>query len=95
LIFFKKKINNRIPTLLRIQSNVIMEKITILRIFAWFPLIGMLGPDVVAMFTSKAYHIPTYHVVGEVALAALIGVLSLIILKYNRKQAADQISTVQ
>lgn len=72
-----------------------MEKITILRIFAWFPLIGMLGPDIVAKLTSKAYRIPTYHIVAELVLAVLIAVLSAVIFKYNRKNTDDQVSPVQ
>lgn len=72
-----------------------MERITILRIFAWFPLIGMLGPDMVAKLTSKAYRLPTYHIIVEISLAVLIVVLSVFITRYNRKHAADQVAPVQ
>lgn len=62
-----------------------MEELKIFRIFAGFPLLGLLLPDLSSMFVSTSQGIPFIHIYIEFFLLLSIAICTIGIW-YNQKQ---------
>lgn len=71
------------------QISTIMEKLTILRMFFCFPLVGLLLPDAGILLSSYPGHIPVIHVVIEASLLLCISLCTAAI-AYSKRKNQDQ-----
>ncbi|WP_143065158.1 hypothetical protein [Mucilaginibacter gossypiicola] len=66
-----------------------MEKLTILRMFFCFPLVGLLVPDAGILLSNYPGHVPLMHVVIETALLVCIA-LCTVAIAYGKRRNQDQ-----
>ncbi|UOE51422.1 hypothetical protein MTO98_10070 [Mucilaginibacter sp. SMC90] len=66
-----------------------MEKLTILRMFFCFPLVGLLVPDAGILLSNYPGTIPTVHIFIEIALLVCIALCTAAI-AYGKKRNQDQ-----
>jgi hypothetical protein len=63
-----------------------MKELVIFRIFALFPFIGILIPDLASKFDSFSSRISTDHIIIDVALSICIALCSIGIWRREHKQ---------
>lgn len=63
-----------------------MEKLIILRLFLYFPLIGFGLPDLGFLLSAKAGNIPLAHILVEAVLITVVAVCTYFITVSKRKQ---------
>lgn len=69
-----------------------MEKLIILRIFFYFPLVGLLLPDAGVWFSNRTVRIPFTHLLMEGPLIIFIAICSVMIkiLKKRKNNPVDK-----
>ncbi|MGN6181043.1 MAG: hypothetical protein ACTHNW_17810 [Mucilaginibacter sp.] len=68
-----------------------MEELIIFRLFLAFPVIGLLIPDVGLLFSGyRLYRIPATHLIIEITLSICIGICSLWIVHFKRREERER-----